>query len=434
MNQPGWQLPKHLAAELINVTFTSKPTDDETVLIVGHARDLSSALTVWANEHDETVPNSLAIDHPDPDEEDQGWDLPIQYFSADFVTGDFGQFEYVIVSPPHALARRLFDVNEIRNRFPQLHGSVNAATVFLLHALEHLAPNGRLTILLPSRFLSANADADVRRLLVEEFHMPAIIPVTDQHESLTAFILVVEGNGSGPTEIPDGLVDLPTTGENWGPFVAGATPPSDSELTLGDITEQIGPGIATGADDTFVVHESDLPPQIEVEWVYPAVGGGTLAGHAEPSQTPLRVICPYDAEGTIIPFDRLGDGVQAWLKLHEETLRSRASIKGRGTPWYGWSHDPPLKMLLRPKILIRDFATDIEFWLDEAGEVIPRRTVYYIIPDETTDLHDLIEYLRTEDVRNWLEALSLGGNRGLRVSTRDLQNLPVPNDLPQSHN
>lgn len=430
MNLPEDDLPHPLATDLIDAAFSDDPSSESTILLVGDAPELAGALSDWAHEHGRSIPAGLAIEHGDrhaAPPEDQS---PLQFFSAEFVTSDFGQFEYVIVSPPHALARNLFDIAELRDRFPQLHGSATAATVFLLHALDHLTADGRLTILLPPRFLSSHADRQVRRLVAEEYRVAAIRPVEDDEEPFSAFILVIDAAGSGPTETPNGTVELPTSGENWGPAITGVSPPSDTDITLADVTDQIGPGIATGADDVFIMDHADLPPQIEDAWVYPIVGGSTLVGGVgAPIETPLRVICPYDEEGTIVPFDRLGEGVQAWLKLHEDTLRSRASIEGRGTPWYGWTHRPPLKLLRRPKILTRDFATEIEFWLDEAGEVIPRRTVYYMIPDASTTLHELYDYLQSEDVRNWLEATSIGGDRGHRMSMRDLQNLPVPEYL-----
>lgn len=423
-------LPQHIASALVDASFTDDVTEEVSVLLVGNATDLASALSEWAREHGRPVPKGLAVERGDNLSAASSDESPLQFFSAEFITSDFGQFEHVIVAPPHMRARELFDITELRDRFPQLHGSANAATVYLLHGLNHLTGDGRLAILLPPRFLTSSADADVRRRLVEEWQVTTISPIEVADDSLAGFIVVIEPAGHGPTETPSGPIELPSTGENWGPFVANVPPPADSDLTLEDVTEHIGPGIATGADDVFIVDQTELPPQIEDGWVYPIVGGGTLASSIDaPTQTPLRVICPYDDEGTIVPFDQLGEGVQAWLQLHEDTLRSRASIEGRGTPWYGWTHHPSLQVLRRPKILTRDFATDVEFWIDESGEVLPRRTVYYLIPTAITDLHDLYEYLQTEAVSDWLEATTVGGDRGHRIRTKDLQMLPVPSHL-----
>jgi len=41
--------------------------------------------------------------------------------------------------------------------------------------------------------------------------------------------------------------------------------------------------------------------------------------------------------------------------------------------------------ILQPKLLCQDIAEAPQFWIDEEGDVIPKHTVYYLIPEDHVD-------------------------------------------------
>jgi len=86
--------------------------------------------------------------------------------------------------------------------------------------------------------------------------------------------------------------------------------------------------------------------------------------------------------------------------------------------------------ILQPKILCQDVTDDPTFWLDETGEVVPRHSVYYIIPEDPDDLYTLHEYLNSPEAHAWFEAnCQRAANGYLRLQSRVMKKLPVPDDV-----
>jgi hypothetical protein len=86
--------------------------------------------------------------------------------------------------------------------------------------------------------------------------------------------------------------------------------------------------------------------------------------------------------------------------------------------------------LLQQKILWRDIADEPKFWIDRDGEIIPRHSVYYLIPKEGVNLEELKSYLNTPEARNWLFANCQCARNGyIRLQTTVISDLPVPESL-----
>jgi hypothetical protein len=53
-----------------------------------------------------------------------------------------------------------------------------------------------------------------------------------------------------------------------------------------------------------------------------------------------------------------------------------------------------------------------------------------MVPEPDVSLRELQRYLNTEEVREWLEAITLDeAGRGHRIKVRDLRKVPVPSSL-----
>jgi hypothetical protein len=63
-----------------------------------------------------------------------------------------------------------------------------------------------------------------------------------------------------------------------------------------------------------------------------------------------------------------------------------------------------MPQLLRPKILWPDVAKTPAFYVDAVGLVVPRHSVYYLMPRDRLLLRPLAEYLNGEAVRRWIAA------------------------------
>jgi hypothetical protein len=86
-----------------------------------------------------------------------------------------------------------------------------------------------------------------------------------------------------------------------------------------------------------------------------------------------------------------------------------------------------MKDILRPKIVFKDIAKEPKFWAERTGEIIPRHTVYYLVPEEGVSFDQLLEYLNGPVAKEWMEAhCQRAANGFLRLQSRVLRKLPVP--------
>lgn len=222
-------------------------------------------------------------------------------------------------------------------------------------------------------------------------------------------------------------MQLPSDGSEWASALQGVSAPVDSDRTLADVSQRVGAGISTGADSVFMMDREELPPQLE-EFAYPVVAGKHLSGYDDVTSSQV-VLCPYAEDGQLLSEQDLGTAFLTWAETHRATLENRSSLAA-SQPWYAWTQPADLDAILQPKILTRDFADEIKFWVDDSGEYIPRKTVFYIVPKPDVSTTALAEYLNHSDVRDVLEAKTGGkSGRGYRLKFRDLRDIPVPQDF-----
>lgn len=99
-------------------------------------------------------------------------------------------------------------------------------------------------------------------------------------------------------------------------------------------------------------------------------------------------------------------------------------------PWYAFHENPPLVDILKPKILCKDIGASPYFVLDDRGVVVPRHSVYYLVPTDPARLVDLCDYLNSDFSRQWLLAnCQRAANGFVRLQSHVLKRMPVPPEL-----
>ena len=158
-------------------------------------------------------------------------------------------------------------------------------------------------------------------------------------------------------------------------------------------------------------------------FAYPTVSGRQLTTYTEGGPLSDVMLIPYDRDGTLMPFENLGP-LGDLINTNEIQLRARTCVRRK--PWYSFHENPPLPDILRPKILCKDIAKEPHFVIDATGEIVPRHSVYYIVPHDPTILEPLRDYLNSDLVREWLEAhCQRAANNFLRVQSHILKNVPI---------
>jgi hypothetical protein len=102
----------------------------------------------------------------------------------------------------------------------------------------------------------------------------------------------------------------------------------------------------------------------------------------------------------------------------------------RRKPWYAFHETPPLPEILRPKILCKDITERPHFWIDREGSVVPRHSVYYIVPADVAIIERLCTYLNSPEAARWLaEHCQRAASGFLRLQSNVLKAMPIPHGL-----
>jgi hypothetical protein len=314
-------------------------------------------------------------------------------------------------------------------------GRFDLYVLFFEQALRLLAPEGRLVFITPEKFLYVETAHPLRELLcrhhLEELQFaceatfgervtyPLISTVsTASGSNLTR---VIRRNGSAADVVI-------ATSASWLPVIEGfAMPASPTAMTLADVTLRISCGVATGADSVFVVPTAELPADLK-QFAHPTVSGRQIMPSHELA---LRssLLAPYDADGKLLPERQLG-ALGQFLRepQRRRQLEGRTCVEHK--PWYAFHDNLPLAHMLRPKLLCKDITEEPFFVVDHSGHLVPRHSVYYIVPADPVELEPLAGYLNSDEARAWLRAhCQRAANGFFRLQSHVLKQLPVPSQF-----
>lgn len=352
----------------------------------------------------------------------------------DFLRIPPGRYDFVIGNPPYVGITRLSEEEKrcFRATYRTAHGRFDLYLLFFEQALRSLAPRGRLVFITPEKFIYVETAAPLRRLLAERQVEQIRFADEDVFAPLVTYptiSTVVNRPPTDPTEIllRGGKVvraHLGGDGDSWLSCIHGREADAEGAV-LRDACVRVSCGVATGADQVFV------RPAGEVEAAIRRYGYWTLAGRelevGRPLPTPTSLmLVPYDAQGRLLAEADLGP-LGTYLRQEETARRLRQRTCVRRKPWYAFHDSVPLPDMLRPKILCKDIGARVMFWVDREGRIVPRHSIYYLVPRDAARLDEMCAYLNSPAARAWLEArCQRAANGFLRLQSRVLSRLPVP--------
>jgi hypothetical protein len=361
----------------------------------------------------------------------------VEVVETDFLVFDAKPFDYIIGNPPYVPITELTEKDKARYRgiFYTATGRFDLYLLFFERALHLLKPNGRLIFITPEKFLYVETAAPLRKLLASKRLEEIRLIEEDVFGGLVTYpTITTVTNAPGPVEtlviLRDGRtsrVVLAKDGSSWLPSINGKKP-RRSRLVLEDLCVRISCGVATGADSIFIKKGDGLTEELR-EYAYPTIAGRDLTPKIEAPRSSRYILVPYDKKGRLHPLSELG-ALRSYLSRPEirERLERRTCVERK--PWYAFHETPPLPEILRPKILCKDITSTPRFWIDREGGIVPRHSVYYIVPKDPKHLDKLADYLNSESAKKWLEAnCQRAANGFLRLQSRILKRLPVPPGL-----
>ncbi|NLO26709.1 MAG: methyltransferase [Actinobacteria bacterium] len=365
-------------------------------------------------------------------------DCAVEIVPADFLLSESGPYDFIIGNPPYVAITGLSEdeKQQYRARFVTAYGRFDLYMLFFEQALAALASGGRLVFITPEKYLYVDSAAPLRRLLAQ-YRVEAIdlVPEDTFGELVTyPTITSVHNAPLGKTGVSrrDGSraeVDLPQDGSSWLPTL-GRSITQVSRVTLADVCVRLSCGVATGADQVFVHAAEKLPAELR-PFARPTVAGRELVPGSTVVPRRNVMLIPYDAEGRLLPEEDLG-ALRCYLMQDEIRGRLLTRTCVRRKPWYAFHETPMLPDMLRPKILFKDIGATPQFWVDWTGDIVPRHSVYYLVPPDLHALRVLLKYLESPAAHEWLrENCQRAASDYLRLQSRVLQRMPLPDSVAQ---
>ncbi len=394
----------------------------------------------WCRQHDKQLPVIVGIEsnpsHAAVARDRFAGTAEVEIRHQDFLSPITQRFDYVIGNPPYVPITALSNEEReaYRRDYETAKGRFDLYLLFFEQALSLLKPDGRLVFITPEKFLYVGTAAPLRKLLgrmrVEELRFldettfgelvtyPLVSVVSRRAPARQTRVVRRDGHTLSVTPVSDGT--------SWQPSIMGATS-KKTGYTLADICVRVSCGVATGADSVFVVRNGDLTPDLR-EFAHPTIAGRQLR-QDEPPRPVHSMLVPYATSGSLLREDRLGP-LHGYLKERSRhaKLLSRTCVERK--PWYAFHENPPMEDLLQTKILCKDIGASPFFVVDRSGTIIPRHSVYYIVPNEAYRLNELAEYLNSRQAHAWLrDHCQRAANGFLRLQSHVLKRLPVPRSL-----
>jgi adenine-specific DNA-methyltransferase len=360
--------------------------------------------------------------------------------AEDFLQTIPKRYDFVVANPPYVPITGLSDKEkaDYRGRFEVAVERFDLYLLFFEQALKSLKASGRLVFITPEKFMYVSTAGPLRRLLaargVEEIRLvdegsfpelvtyPTITVVGQSRPDVLTKIMLRDGETVSVSLTRDGSSWLPLTSRKR--FRA-------CQHELQDFCRRISCGVATGADSVFVQETSSLVPDLR-RFAFPTIAGRELDLARNVLHSRSSMLVPYLKSGKLMSEAQLGL-LKNYLQRSDIRAQLIARTCVRHKPWYSFHENPPLSDILRQKILCKDVGAKPKFWIDWTGEIVPRHSVYYIVPQNSSALRKLNEYLNSKYAGEWLSAnCQRAANGYLRLQSHVLKRLPIPFELSES--
>lgn len=394
----------------------------------------------WCAKHGRPLPRVTGVEsdprHLDVLRHKFDQNRAIEILDADFLMSERGAYDFIVGNPPYVAITGLSQSEKERYRsgFATARGRFDLYMLFFEQALASLAPSGRLVFITPEKYLYVDSAGPLRRVLASH-HIEAINFVAeDTFGDLVTYPTITCLRNASPDKTQvirrDGSqieISLPQGEGSWLPALGGSRGQA-GRMTLADACVRISCGVATGADQVFILPAEELPSELR-PFARPTIAGRQLI----PGSTELTrrhvMLMPYDENGRLMPYEDLG-ALGRYLMNDGIRRRLMARTCAQRKPWYSFHETPALPEMLQPKILFKDIGAKPQFWVDWAGDIVPRHSVYYLVPPDLHALRVLLKYLESPSAHEWLTENCQRAAKGyLRLQSRVLQRMPLPDSV-----
>jgi adenine-specific DNA-methyltransferase len=438
--------PHAIVDTMVEKLFAGKPPTTASTLLdpgCGPGAFIAGVLR-WCARHENAVPKIVGYENERSRHMDavaRFRDVPaVTILRQDFLMPRECAFDYVIGNPPYVPITHLSksEKAKFRRRFSAARGRFDLYLLFFEQGLRLLRPSGRLVFITPEKFLYVKTAESLRKILaahhVREIEFineetfgelvtyPTISTVDNvvAHEKATTVIFRDESRR---------CLRFPRDGSSLQPLLhAEPAKLGTTGVPLEDACVRISCGVATGRDSIFILKTKNLSAGL-ARFAFPTLSGRDLAPGSIELHSDKSMLIPYDNKGRLLPLRSLG-ALRHYLSEAPVRAKLRARTCVRRKPWYAFHDSVPLPDILRPKLLCKDITAQPHFWIDRKGTIVPRHSLYYIVPKDPSKLDDLQAFLNGPEATAWLRAnCQRAANGFLRLQSAVLKRLMVPSSF-----
>lgn len=431
--------PEELVDRMVERLFVARPVDGGVSVLDPGCGDglFIDGILRWCRRHNRPVPKITGIElHPSrcaTAKRKFHKYSSIEIREADFLVDSKERFDFIVGNPPYVSIGHLSaeEKSGYRKRYTTASGRFDLYMLFFEQALRQLSDGGRLAFITPEKYLYVDTAKPLRRLLASRRIKELSFVREDIFEGFVTYPLITVVDNRAPSQntkvrLRDGSTrdtDMRSEMDSWLSNLSGKKH-VPSEHVLADACVRVSCGIATGADAVYVRGAAAIAPQLS-RFAYPTIAGRQLIpGHALHTKDVMLV--PYDQGGALLDEGSLGI-LYDYFRTPEtyKQLLSRTCTERK--PWYSFHDNAPLSEMLRPKLLCKDIASRPHFWIDREGSILPRHSVYYVVPKNPEILDELAEYLNSSEASDWLmRECQRAANGYIRLQSNVLKRLPIP--------
>jgi hypothetical protein len=185
---------------------------------------------------------------------------------------------------------------------------------------------------------------------------------------------------------------------------------------------RVGIGIATGADEVFIVRGQDAVDVEEDRLLPLAMVRDTRSGVLDWGNTFL--VNPWDEGGHLVRLAKY-PRLSRYFEGHEAALQRRYTARKQPDRWYKTIDRVDTRLIGKPKLLFPDVKSTIHPVLDD-GRLYPHHNLYYIASD-AWDLRVLGGLLLSKVAEAFVSAYTVRMRGGaLRFQAQYLRRIRVP--------
>jgi methylase of polypeptide subunit release factors len=373
----------------------------------------------------------------------------------------YSKFDTIVGNPPYIKNRDISDEDDemYRKQYESAIGKYDTYLLFYERAAELLDAGGNLGFVTPDRFHHTDYGKKVREILLNRTHFELIVklqdepfPVVNAYPAMTILrrqdntfpnyqrenkFKYCECNTADLKNLSKEL-DCSKGGgidnciqinqedlddEGWlfiSPDIQQLQEKLRNKLPIIKNTDiRIKTGIATGADDIFILNESDAK-RMSAKIVYPLVKGENVKkGHIKGEK---HIINPYNKRGDAIDLDDYPEA-RKYLEYNKPALEERYCVREQGKLWYETHDTIQTDLETSERIVTPDLTATSRFAVTERR--ISHNTCYSFFSECNLDAlaaainSSVFEFL----LKSSLPEMDSGFWRQMK---RDLVDLPVP--------